>query len=219
MIPTTPGVSTTATLEGAPAGLTITARLRDGDEILPTVVTISPKLDATGDPLDAYVGVFTAPAQLPVMLEWLQDEMVVGSELVVLRTIPQTGTDAEATARERLEQLLAPSMEPVLTEADIDSLMIMARTIDVNGLGPSEDGWIPTWSMSGLWAAVSLGWEIRAGRCFGDIDFAEDGQRFDASGRFEQCMKMAALYRRGTSSVGVGSGYARVPSIVSPDAA
>jgi hypothetical protein len=210
MIATTPGALTAAVLEGAPAGLMITARLKDGDEILATVVTVSPRLDAEGDPLDAYTGSFMAPSVLPVMIEWLEGVTVVGSELVSYRVAP-TGTDAEATAREQLERMLAPDMAPVLTVEDIDLLMVMARGIDAGGLSPSDPDWVPTWSMSSLWAAASTGWEIRASRCFGGVDFAEDGQSFRMSQRFDQCMKMAALYRRGSS----GSGFARVASIVS----
>lgn len=82
MISATPLALTTATLEGAPAGLTITARLRDGDETLGTVITVTPKLDADGIALDAYEAVFICPAKLPVILQWLEGTMVVGSELV-----------------------------------------------------------------------------------------------------------------------------------------
>lgn len=214
MILTTPGATTIGTLEGAPAGLTLTARLVDGDETLPAVVAVSPKLDSDGDALDAYEGVFAAPAALPVVLEWLEAGTVVASELIALRTALTTGTDAEIEAREQLERLLAPTIAPILTEADLDALMIHARSIDLNGLLWTDPDWTPTWSMSGLWAAASMGWEWRAARCFGDIDFAEDGQRFNVSQRYRQCMEMARLYRRGTGVSGGGSGYARVPSIV-----
>jgi hypothetical protein len=61
------------TLTNAPAGLPITARLRDGDEILATPVTVAPITDADGDPLDGYTATFDADAlTLPVQLEWLQ---------------------------------------------------------------------------------------------------------------------------------------------------
>lgn len=84
MIFTLPGQATTAILDGAPAGLVLTARLRDGDEILPTVVSVSPRLDAEGDALNAYAALFTAPASLPVQIEWLEDGAIVGTELVAL---------------------------------------------------------------------------------------------------------------------------------------
>lgn len=108
--------------------------------------------------------------------------------------------------------MLSPELAPVLTEADIDALMLQARSPDEYDLVWSDDDWTPTWSEGSLYSAASTGWEIRASRCFGDIDFGEDGQRFNMSQRFDQCMAMAKNYRRGSSG-GVGS--VRVPSIVS----
>lgn len=84
MISTSPGALTTALLEGAPAGTVLTARLVDGDETLPTVVTVAPKLDGDGDPLDAFVASFTAPTGLPYQLEWVEGAAVVGIEIIVL---------------------------------------------------------------------------------------------------------------------------------------
>lgn len=113
MIPTTPGAATTATLEGAPAGLAITARLADNDEILAAVVTVAPKLDGDGDPLDAYTATFAAPAGLPYMLEWLQDATtVVGQELVVL------GGAAAAEAYEGY-----PTREDLVAGSTVDELL------------------------------------------------------------------------------------------------
>lgn len=121
------------------------------------------------------------------MRQWTDsDELVVAQVL----SLP--------TARARLERMLSPGIEPVLTEADIDELMVQARRPDRDGRLPSETGWIPTYDMD---AAASAGWELRAGRCFDDIDFGEDGQRFNASQRHAQCLAMAKLYRRGAASV------------------
>lgn len=82
MLTATPGSATTALLEGAPAGLTLTAHLRDGDEILPTIVTIVPLLDSEGDALDAYSASFIAPLMLPVTIVWLEGLTVVASEVI-----------------------------------------------------------------------------------------------------------------------------------------
>lgn len=60
-------------LTGAPAGLTLTGRLVDGDETLPTIVTVGPILDADGLPLAGYEASFDdADLAFPVQLEWLQ---------------------------------------------------------------------------------------------------------------------------------------------------
>lgn len=83
MISTRPGATETARIEGPPAGLTITARLVDGDETLPTALVVSPVLDDNGDPIDAYkTGAFVVPATLPVGVEWLLDGARVGYEVI-----------------------------------------------------------------------------------------------------------------------------------------
>lgn len=118
----------------------------------------------------------------------------------------------ETEARAYLELLLSPTLEPAFVDADLDALILKARVVDSNGVYPTETGYVPTWTTWSIEAVASTGWELRASRCVGDIDFAEDGQRFNMSQRFDQCMIMAKLYRRGVS--GGGSGYVRIPSIV-----
>lgn len=81
MIQASIGTEVTALLEGADAGLTITAVLVDGSGVRGEAVTVTPRLDTHGDPLDAYDGSFT-PLALPVMLRWLQGASVVGEEVV-----------------------------------------------------------------------------------------------------------------------------------------
>ena len=111
----------------------------------------------------------------------------------------------EATARTRLAAKLAPAMEPALTAADIDDLILRSRTVDASGVYPSGNGYVATWTNASLDAAASEGWEIRAGRCFDDIDFGEDGQRFNEAQRHKACVEMARLYRRGAGSVTLSS--------------
>lgn len=109
-----------------------------------------------------------------------------------------------AAARGELERMLALDVTPVLTSSDVDALLLAARRPDSSGLTASDAGWTATYDLQ---AAAADGWEIRAGRAAGAIDFGEDGQRFNRSQLYAQCMAMAALYRR-------GSGSARVTSIV-----
>lgn len=126
MITTTPGTTTEALLEGAPPGLAITAQLIDGDEILATVVDVTPKLDDEGDALSAYVGSFVAPANLPVMIEWLEDGVACGYELVALggvapgEAFPGYPTTAQLVALSSVAELTT------LSEAEQDSLRDMA---------------------------------------------------------------------------------------------
>lgn len=103
MILTTAGATEIARLDDVPSGLTITARLVDGDETLPTTVTVAPVLDVGGDPLNARTATFVVPALLPVELQWLDGATVVGSEIVALAsadlaTLPMTATLENAPA-------------------------------------------------------------------------------------------------------------------------
>lgn len=210
MISTVPGATETAVLEGAPAGLTVTVQLRDNDETLLTLAA-GPVLDADSGALAAYESVsFVVPDNLPFEAVWLAGGNVIGRELWRRRDL-STDTAAETDARERLVLRVVPSMAPVITSIEIDMLLMRARRVDADGLYPSDPDWTPTWTDESLDAAAVDAWELRAARCMGGIDFAEDGQSFKMSQRFEQCIAMAKLYRRGSS--GVGS--ARVPAIVS----
>lgn len=141
------------------------------------------------------------------VIEWVMPGEVESVEVVV--SLAGTArTPAEATARRRLVAKLAPDMEPALTAADIDDLLTRARRMDTAGLYPSEDGYVATWTHASLDAAASEGWEIRAARCFDDIDFGEDGQRFNEAQRHKACLDMAKLYRRGAGSVTLSSAAA-----------
>ncbi|MDP2710797.1 MAG: hypothetical protein Q8O56_06225 [Solirubrobacteraceae bacterium] len=98
-------------LQGAPAGLAITAQLADGDETLDIPVIAEPVLDAEGDALDAYRATFVLPASiaLPIQLRWLQDadtpsEAIVGSE-IVSQASQTTDTVALATLHDLATRL------------------------------------------------------------------------------------------------------------------
>lgn len=104
----------------------------------------------------------------------------------------------EAEARARLERMIAPDMDPVLTSADVDDLLTLAKRPDVDGLLPSDVEWTPTWSLD---AAAAAAWEVKAGRAASGYRFSEDGQSFSREQIHTQCLNMAKLYRRGSTSV------------------
>jgi hypothetical protein len=105
-------------------------------------------------------------------------------------------------ARAELVRLVAPDMPPTLESADVDALLAGARRPDSCGRPPSSADWVPTYDLD---AAAAAGWEMKAGRALG-FDFGEDGQRFNVSHLHEQCLKMVALYTRGSGSAHVRSG-------------
>ena len=215
----------TAYDKGDSAVLTVTFRTADGALTDPAIVKFR-AVDPDGlitnwtYGVDAQVtksstGVYVATLLLPVVgvwgYHWTTEAGSVESGTLEVLALSTDRTAAEQQARARLVRMLSPELAPVLTEADIDDLMLQARSPDENDLVWSDEDWTPTWSTGSLWSVAAMGWEIRASRCFGDIDFAEDGQRFNMSQRFAQCMEMVKVYRRGSG----GSGSVRVPSIVS----
>lgn len=100
----------------------------------------------------------------------------------------------EAEARARLESMVAWSVAPTLTIAEVDDLLDQARRADVYGIAPSDTGWTPTWSFS---SAAAAGWRLKASKVVPEFDFASDGQNHQRSQVFDMCMKMADRYARG----------------------
>lgn len=94
----------------------------------------------------------------------------------------------EEEARAILERAVAWEAHPILTEADIDELLIAARIADADGLLPDDEDWAPTWDLNG---AAADGWERKAGLVAGDYDFGEDGQRFNRSQVHAMCLVQA----------------------------
>lgn len=109
----------------------------------------------------------------------------------------------EEDARAQLVQLVAQSMEPVLADEVLDSILLRARRPDGACRVPSDPAWTPTFDLN---AAAAEGWETKAALTAGDYDFAASGQRFDRSQVHAQCLKMAELYSRGGGSVLVRAG-------------
>lgn len=103
--------------------------------------------------------------------------------------------------RERIERLTQASSYPELDDTDIDELLRLARRTDTDGVLPSESGWVATYDVN---AAVSLGWEWKAGKAAGDFRFSTDGQAFNREQVFAHCMAMARRYSS-AGSVTVGS--------------
>lgn len=100
----------------------------------------------------------------------------------------------EAEARSRLESMVASATEPVLSQAEVDKLVVLAKRT-------ADDGTV-------LWLlplAAAEGWRWKAGKVVGNFDFGSDGQRFDRSEVYRACLEMAKRYARGVgTSVLVG---------------
>lgn len=115
----------------------------------------------------------------------------------------------EEEARAILENSVAWATHPVLTEDQIDALLVAARRPDANGLLPGDEGWIPTWDLN---AGAADGWEYKAGLVAGGYDFGEDGQHFNRSQMYAQFIAQADRFRRRS----LGGSTFRAATLVSP---
>lgn len=109
----------------------------------------------------------------------------------------------EAEARARIVMLAAAGEEPVLSSADVDVLLSMARRMDENEIEPGATGWTPTW---GINYSVAQAWLIKAGRLSGRYLFMSGGKMFARQQMFDHCMKLHARYamKAGIQAVRLG---------------
>lgn len=98
----------------------------------------------------------------------------------------------EATARSRLESMVAHDSVPTLDATQITELLDLARRPDADGLAPTDTGWTETWDLN---AAAAEGWRWKAAKVAGYFTFGTDGQTFNRSDMAKACQDMARTYR------------------------
>jgi len=105
----------------------------------------------------------------------------------------------EATARLRLERMVAWDQTPALTVEEMDRLLDLARRADEEGREPGDADWVPTWALG---PAAAEGWTWKAARVAGHYDFNADGSSLSKSQVMAHCLRMAEVFG------GAGSGAA-----------
>lgn len=101
------------------------------------------------------------------------------------------------TPKEKLKKLTAWTVEPVLTDTEIDELLESAATVDAEGNAPSSEDWTPTYDLN---AAAASGWLLKAGRAASTTETEPDSVNV-TSRVFANCLRMARIYggKRATS--------------------
>lgn len=123
--------------------------------------------------------------------------IVVGSLLTF--SVPQSTID-------RLGRMVAWTSEPVLTPAELDDLLLLARRPDPDGIFPDQTGWTPTFDLN---AAAAEGWRWKAGKQAPVHDISTDDQSARRAQIYEHCLLMADRYaRKVVGSIRVGAGHA-----------
>lgn len=83
--------------------------------------------------------------------------------------------------------------DPALTEEELAALVSRAQVADVNGKGPLDDEWIPTYDVT---RSVAEGWEARAGKAAARPTIGRRGDTVNRGQVHEALLRMAALWRR-----------------------
>lgn len=83
-----------------------------------------------------------------------------------------------ATAQTFIELRLQPDVDPTLSDAEVLQLVDLAVTTDDDGNEPSDDEWLPTYSVRGCWYGIAEGYLIKYGKAVGRFSFTTDGQTF-----------------------------------------
>ncbi len=108
------------------------------------------------------------------------------------------------TPIEKLKKLTAWDTEPTLSGAELDELLAGTSLEDKEGRASADATWTPTYDVN---AAAATGWLIKAGRASSTTE-TEPDSFYVTSKVFDNCCKMAALYRaKGAAVMSVAEQY------------
>lgn len=107
-----------------------------------------------------------------------------------------------AEARNLLERFTQVAQAPVLSTAEVDDLLAMARVKDVAGVVPGATGYVATYVTASLRQVAAEGWRWKAGKAKFDVKAGStDVKRMQL---FEMCLRMAAEQERLIGGIGRG---------------
>jgi hypothetical protein len=101
------------------------------------------------------------------------------------------------TPKEKLKKITAWDVAPVLTDTEIDELLLQGAVADREGNAPSSEDWEPTYDLN---SAASAGWPLKAGRAASTTETEPDSVNV-TSRVFANCLRMSRIYssKRATS--------------------
>jgi hypothetical protein len=94
------------------------------------------------------------------------------------------------TPKEKLKKITAWDVEPLLTDTEIDELLLQGAVADKEGNGPASEDWVPTYDLN---SAAAAGWLIKAGRAASTTETEPDSVKV-TSRVFANCLRMSRIY-------------------------
>lgn len=96
-----------------------------------------------------------------------------------------------AEARRFIELRLQPDLDPVLTAHEVEDLLGLAVTKDEDCVLPTDDDWVPTYSVRGCHYAISEGFNVKYAKAAERYSFTTDGQTFTVNQLLDHLAHMA----------------------------
>ena len=96
------------------------------------------------------------------------------------------------TGLEKLKMMVAWETEPAVSETDLEAVLEAHAIPDASGTLPDAEEWVPTYDQNSAAAEV---WVIKAARAAALTEVDPPGSGIVTSKVFDNCMKMAGLYR------------------------
>lgn len=93
---------------------------------------------------------------------------------------------------DKLKRMTAWDTGPALSEDDLNAALGMAPVPDLNGSGPTDEGWVPTYDLN---AAAAEAWLIKAARASALVEIDPPGSGITTSRVYDNCREMARIYR------------------------
>lgn len=93
---------------------------------------------------------------------------------------------------ERLRRMVAEPTQDPYTDAVLQAVLDEHPLLDIDGLRPADEGWMPTYDLNASAADV---WAEKASALASAYDFTSDGASFQRSQQILQAQSMERKYR------------------------
>jgi hypothetical protein len=100
-------------------------------------------------------------------------------------------------AQNYLEFSLEWDSEPRLTENKRETLLLLARAVDINGVSPGGTGYVETYTFESLNAAIAQGWEWKLAAAV-ELFAGDENEIYD------HCLEMRNIWAGKVSGITIG---------------
>lgn len=97
------------------------------------------------------------------------------------------------TDRDRLEAMIANTVQPVLTEDEIETLLFYALVPDSQGRWTDDADYVETFDLN---KAAAEGWRRKAGKVAADYSITIEGRGLNRDEMMANMLKMAETYEK-----------------------